>query len=141
LRVSYVLIGLGVAAALAISYKGGPGASPSPADALTAKVDPEAKQLAVASAAMLQLRASMRDPRSFELAWAAAMPDGAICYLYRAHNGYGGMDEQGAILRQGSLQTTAAEAGKAAWNRECGNAKTGKEITAAVRVILGPYLP
>jgi hypothetical protein len=47
-----------------------------------------------------QLRDSMRNPDSFKLSEALMMKDGAVCYEYRAQNGFGGMN----LGQQCSLQ-------------------------------------
>ncbi len=80
----------------------------------------------------MTLRKAMRNPDSFQLSQVLLMPDGAVCYDYRAQNGFGGMNREYAVLTA-SGRLTANENGP--WNRECAN-KTGEEGTAAMNVAL-----
>jgi hypothetical protein len=54
------------------------------------------------------LRQAMRDPASFS-ATAVVTSPGAICYTYRARNGFGGMNAGNAVLPVGSSQVVASE--------------------------------
>ncbi len=80
----------------------------------------------------MTLRKAMRNPDSFQLSQVLLMPDGSVCYDYRAQNGFGGMNREYAVLRA-SGQLTANENGL--WNRECAH-KTGEDGTAAINVAL-----
>jgi len=44
------------------------------------------------------LKGAMRTPESFKLYSALLMANGAVCYDYRAQNGFGGMNRERAVL-------------------------------------------
>lgn len=44
----------------------------------------------VAVTGAMMIRHSMRNPHTFELTQVLRMGDGALCYTYRAQNGFGG---------------------------------------------------
>jgi hypothetical protein len=50
------------------------------------------------TAGALTLRKIMRNPASFTLASAIMMKDGSVCYDYRSQNGFGGMNEDQAVM-------------------------------------------
>jgi hypothetical protein len=61
-----------------------------------------------ALAALSALRQAMREPSSFELIAATGTADGTrLCIVYRARNGFGGMNVEGATVRGGMLRTHA----------------------------------
>lgn len=68
-----------------------------------AKPDPH---LTRAQAAVVALKASLRDPASFQPASARLLQDGTLCLVYRAKNGFGGMNvEYMAVPPAGSAAT------------------------------------
>lgn len=74
----------------------------------------------------------MRNPDSFKLSNALFMDNGAVCYEYRAQNGFGGMNIGHAVLNpKGVLKTNEMNGGTQLWNHECAN-KSGSEDTSAV---------
>lgn len=81
------------------------------------------------------LISAARNPDSFKLVSAAAMPDGAICYEYRAQNGFGGMNVDYAVLGPKSFKPEPRELSAAPFNRYC-NHKTGTDITDSVEQLL-----
>jgi hypothetical protein len=84
----------------------------------------EKRQDAVAMLGVTELLKAMRDPESFSLGSELAMPDGSICYEYRARNGFGGMNKEYAVLTpKGKLSLNEPSS----WNRFCAN-KTGRVI-------------
>lgn len=83
-----------------------------------------------------QLRDSMRNPDSFKLSKLVIMEDGAVCYHYRAQNGFGGMNVGMAVLApDGRLRTDDQNGFRALWKSECAG-KTGIEETGTVEFLL-----
>jgi hypothetical protein len=92
-------------------------------------------QLAVHGAK--HLSDSMRNPDSFKLAEVLMMDNGAVCYTYRAQNGFGGMNVGSAVLsRTGQFRTNETSGFHTLWNKECAN-KTGKDKTWAIGYAAG----
>ena len=92
-------------------------------------------QLAVLGAK--HLRDSMRNPDSFKLAEVLMMDNGAVCYTYRAQNGFGGVNVGSAVLsRTGQFRTNETSGFRTLWNKECAN-KTGKDKTRAIGYATG----
>ncbi|MGH9561007.1 MAG: hypothetical protein ACRD3S_06090, partial [Terracidiphilus sp.] len=58
----------------------------------------------VAIQAIPELRSMMRNPDSFKLTWISIMPSYAVCYEFRSQNGFGGMDNGGAVLAPRTMQ-------------------------------------
>ena len=102
--------------------------APSPAE--------EARfQLAVAGAK--QLHDSMRSPDSFKLGETLIMSDGAVCYDYRAQNGFGGMNVGHAVLApSGQFKSSDSSGFTALWKKECAG-KTGVDKTSEVGYAAG----
>jgi hypothetical protein len=76
-----------------------------------------------------QLKASVRNPDSFKLGETLVMADGAVCYDYRAQNGFGGMNVGQAVLApSGKFKTNNSDGFTSLWNKECGG-KTGTDKT------------
>ena len=104
--------------------------------------DKEAKEkeqvrIAFAAGGAKQLRDAMRNPDSFKLTQALIMGDGAVCYDYRAQNGFGGMNAEKAVLApDGRFATTGSDGFHALWNKECAD-KTGLDETWAVGYVAG----
>src|SRR5258705_3579545 len=92
-------------------------------------------QRAVAGAK--QLKKSMRNPDSFKLSEALIMDDSAVCYEYRAQNGFGGMNVSHADLAPNDQFKSSDSPGYTTlWNKECGN-KTGVDKTWQVGYAAG----
>jgi hypothetical protein len=99
----------------------------SPAQQVANQKDEAAFQQAVAGAK--QLKKSMRNPDSFKLGETLIMDDGAVCYDYRAQNGFGGMNVGHAVLApDGKFKSTDSPGYATLWNKECAN-KTGVDKT------------
>ena len=82
------------------------------------------------------LRDSARNPKAFDLNSALSMKDGAICYEYRAQNGFGGMNAGYAVLTpKGRLRTSESPDGHTLWQKECAG-KTGTDQTHAIELVL-----
>jgi hypothetical protein len=91
-------------------------------------------QRAVAGAK--QLRSSMRNPDSFKLSDSIVMADGAVCYTYRAQNGFGGLNVGNAVLApNGKFKSSDSPGYATMWNKECGG-KTGTDDADIVNVAL-----
>ena len=72
----------------------------------------------------------MRNPESFKVERAVAQTDGAICYTYRAQNGFGGMDDDVAMSVDGYIMTSAlGDDFTLKWGQRCLNATGGKDVT------------
>ena len=86
------------------------------------------------------LKESMRDPDSFNLETAIVVEGtGAVCYEYRAKNGFGGTNYGRAVISaDGSKFLTNTMEGFALWwNAECAN-KKGVDSAAALRWFVLP---
>ena len=78
------------------------------------------------------LKESMRNPDSFKLSSAFFMPNNAVCYQYRAQNGFGGMNVEEAVL----TPKNALRNDRASWARYCAGRK-GKNRTWDVNYAAG----
>jgi len=97
-----------------------------------------AVQRAVAGASVL--KKSMRNPDSFKLESALVIDQsGAVCYDYRAQNGFGGVNVgRAALAPDGSKFLTRESDGDAFvrfWNKECAK-KSGTEVGALARQMI-----
>ena len=74
------------------------------------------------------LRASMHDPRSFQVDQVLRMPDKTLCVTYRAKNGFGAVRAERAVIapKTGAVQGQTAFVGL--WNKHCGG-RTGEDIS------------
>ena len=107
----------------------------SPAQQVANQKDEAAFQRAVAGAK--QLKSSMRNPDSFKLGETLIMHDGAVCYDYRAQNGFGGMNVGHAVLApNGQFKSSDSPGYATLWNKECAN-KTGVDKTWEVGYAAG----
>jgi hypothetical protein len=112
-----------------------PTGSVSPQEQQKKTKDEQQFQFAVSGAK--KLMDAMRNPDSFKLSSALFMDDGAICYEYRAQNGFGGMNVGRAVLTaKGIIKTNEMEGGSKLWNRECAN-KSGYDNTWKVNYAIG----
>lgn len=84
---------------------------------------PKNDAAAAAIAGARQLRASAKDPETFELKSAVVRPDGTACYVFRAKNSFNAMLESSAVLLPGKKPTLLVEGHHdgfvAAWNKRC----------------------
>ena len=83
------------------------------------------------------LKQAMRDPDSFKLASVLVMDSGAVCYEYRARNGFGGMNVSHAVLSSdGKTFKGQDEDGfSRVWNKEC-SGKAGDDIVSTLQRLL-----
>lgn len=80
------------------------------------------------------LKQAMRDPDSFKLSQALVIDGtGAVCYEYRARNGFGGMNVGHAVISpDGKTFKAENDSGyRALWNKECAN-KEGLDAADAI---------
>jgi hypothetical protein len=110
-----------------------PAAQQTPEQVAATKREDQAVRRATLGAIML--KKSMRDPDSFKLESALVINGtGAVCYDYRAHNGFGGVNAEQAVLSADGMRfkTSTMDGFAALWNRECAN-KSGEEMEAGIR--------
>jgi hypothetical protein len=109
--------------------------APSPAEQAANQKDEATFQRAVMG--VKQLRSSMRNPDSFKLGQSLIMNDGAVCYDYRAQNGFGGMNVGHAVLApNGQFKSGESSGFSALWNKECAK-KSGTDKTWEVGYAAG----
>lgn len=87
-----------------------------------------------AAAGAVMLKKTMRDPASFELDSALVIEGGgAVCYSYRAKNGFGGFNAGQAVLSSNGkiLKTNEMDGFAALWNEECAK-KRGTEVATSI---------
>jgi len=102
-------------------------------EAAEKKINDDAIQRA--SSGAIILKKSMRDPDSFKLESALVINGtGAVCYDYRAKNGFGGTNVGHAVLSADGKQfrTSEMDGFTKIWNKECAN-KSGTEAATAIR--------
>ena len=94
----------------------------------------EGFQKALAGAKML--KQTMRDPDSFKLVTAVTLEAGAVCYKYRAKNGFGGTNASNAVLTaDNQFKSSDMDGFKKLWNKECAN-QSGPDQAKAVQRLL-----
>lgn len=82
-----------------------------------------------------RLQKAMRNPDSFKLSQVLIMDDDAVCYEYRAQNGFGGMNVGRAVLApDGQFAASETPKFRALWKKECAQ-KTGLDRTSAVGTV------
>ncbi|HEX6494882.1 MAG TPA: hypothetical protein VF018_05330 [Acidobacteriaceae bacterium] len=113
---------LGILVLFVVGILGAAIFSPSPADQATTHKQQDASearfQLALGGA--LTLRKAMRNPSSFDLASAlVADDDSAVCYGYRAQNGFGGMNVDHAVLTRTAFVNSSDARFHKLWKQNC----------------------
>ena len=94
-----------------------------------AKQDEYVKRAALGA---IMLKKSMRNPDSFKLDSALVIDKtGAVCYDYRAQNGFGGINIGHAVLSGKTFKTSEMSGFEQIWNRDCAN-KAGHETSASI---------
>jgi len=88
---------------------------------------------------MAALKKTARNPGSFKLAEARAIEgSGAICFTYRAQNGFGGMNIGYAVLSADGktikIQEQDGDAFVKLWNKEC--TKQGYDYTDEIKQLI-----
>jgi hypothetical protein len=129
--------GIGIAFAVIMAAVG-PNNSTTPLSSTEEKQKAkEEHQFQLAVTGAKQLMEAMRNPASFKLSNALLMDNGAVCYEYRAQNGFGGTNVGHAVLTaKGTIKTNEMEGGPKLWSRECAN-KSGYDKTWAVNYAIG----
>ncbi len=105
----------------------------TPQQAAAKKKQDEAVQRATVGA--VALKKAMRDPESFKLESALVINGtDAVCYDYRAKNGFGGMNVGQAVLSADGkrFKTSEMDGFAKLWNKECAG-KSGNEVATAIR--------
>lgn len=105
----------------------------TPEQAATRKQKDAAVQRATAGA--VALKKAMRDPDGFKLESALVIDgSGAVCYDYRAKNGFGGTNVGHAVFSGDgkTFKTSEMDGFTRLWNKECAG-KSGTEAATAIR--------
>lgn len=129
-----IFIGLPVLASIFI---GASHESPAPRAMTSEELAAKKKEDAVvqrAAAGAVLLKKAMRDPDSFKLESALVINgSGAVCYNYRAKNGFGGVNPGHAVLSSDGkkFKTDEMDGFATLWNRECAK-KSGAETATAI---------
>lgn len=135
--VGMVLLGvivLGVFASMIGPKAPPPPPTPAPTPEQVAAKKKQNESIARAQAGAAMLKQAMRDPDSFKLSQALVIDGtGAVCYEYRARNGFGGMNIGHAVISSdGKTFKTENDAGyHNLWNKECAN-KEGLDAADAI---------
>lgn len=106
---------------------------PAPPSAEEQKQE-QAVKIALVGAGLL--KKAMRDPDSFKLEQALVMDQTqAVCYSYRARNGFGGYNRGQAVLSPDlkSFKTSEQAGFRPLWDKWCGN---NQGVDVAKRLIL-----
>jgi hypothetical protein len=90
-----------------------------------AKDDPKLERAAIGAASVI---AAARNPDSVKFSWVFVTENGTACYLWRAQNGFGGMNQEHAVLLPSADHLSQSVA---TWNSRCAK-KHGTDITALV---------
>lgn len=133
--IGVVILGIIILASLSSIFSStAPPPSPdTPEQAAAKKKQDEAVQRATIGA--VALKKAMRDPESFKLESALVIDGtGAVCYDFRAKNGFGGMNEGHAVLSANgkTFKTNEMDGFAKLWNKECAG-KSGTEAATAIR--------
>ncbi len=122
-----------------IVVKGG-GISTPAAPPLTAEQqkanDEETTRVVIAANMAKGLKHALRDPESLKLSSVLIMDSHAVCYEFRARNGFSGTNLAQAVLSpKGRFLTSEQDGFSVLWNRLCAG-KTGTDETFRVTFIL-----
>lgn len=85
----------------------------------------------------LSLKQAMRDPESFSLSSVfIADKSSAICYEYRARNGFNGLNVEHAVFPvKGPIMSDGMGGFAAAWNKQCAH-QTGNEEADKISLLM-----
>lgn len=84
------------------------------------------------------LRNRMRNPSSFELVRVLAPTDDRTCFVYRAENGFGGLNVETAVLIYDDLITQDRSEFEHSWGQYC-TAYDARDITKQTQIALKYY--
>lgn len=112
----------------------------------TAQKSEEDKKWGALNGVAMVLRAELRNPDSLRFSTVLQMSDGALCMVYRAQNGFGGMNVSRAVsigevagvplvLREESADPEDSADFRKAWNKECAE-KTGIDRTSDMDIVM-----
>ena len=79
---------------------------------------------------VVNLKRTARNPESFRLKSALVMGNGAVCYTYRAANGFGVMSRGSAVMsKSGAIYTSETDGDRfsRSWQHDC-KGKSGEEF-------------
>lgn len=133
--------GLGIVLVLLLMFGGSLNSPQTPQSAAEKKAEDErSSRVALAANMANAIKKSMRDPDSFKLNSVLIMEKtGAVCYEYRARNGFGGMNVGQAVLSsKGDLKTNEMDGFHTLWKKECAH-KIGNEEATTVSYLLDHF--
>lgn len=105
--------------------------SPTPARSpAQQKHDADVQRAAIGAKA---IKETLRNPDSLQLESALVMASGAVCYEYRAQNGFGGINVENAVLSgdDKTFLSSSMDGFAVAWNSHCAN-QSGANVTSEV---------
>lgn len=129
------LFGLAILSAIFGHHTGAGNSRAVPAASPSATPDPEADlRNRTAIAAGLALKHASRNPESLVLDDAFATKDGrTLCIEYRGQNGFGGMNREQAVFRDGKPRQGASY-----WNKHCvGNDFVNEKQGVQIGITMG----
>lgn len=132
-KIFLIFFGLVVLIGALTSIQKGGGAASNSSPQTSAAQAAEDAQVGRAQQGVQVLKQVMRNPDSLKFSGVLLMSDGAICYTYRAQNGFGGTDIAYAVMSpDGSNFKDSDEDGfTLLWNQECAN-KSGQDYSDVI---------
>jgi hypothetical protein len=98
----------------------------------------DSKKETLALAGAMILKRNMRNPDRFKVESALVTPgETAVCYSYRAENGFGGLNYGRAVLdcKKETIKTNEMAGFSKAWNKNCANRKC-TDLTEYVKMMV-----
>jgi hypothetical protein len=138
---AYIVIGLLIITTIVTLVISKPDHTTAPARTGVAEQDShEDRQRANAANIALALRKTMRNPKTFEVISAHVGQYNALCYQYRAENGFGGMSVERVVVAPDAAWMTTERDDEFAdrWNDQCARGST-IDATSAVQAALRWY--
>ena len=96
------------------------------------------KRFEFAESSVLGLNRAMRDPDSLRVASAIMPDDETLCYVYRARNGFGGMNESFAIQDGALLRSRESQGFDKKWEDLCVH-RAGTQMAEELNYVLDQY--
>ncbi|MGA3054393.1 MAG: hypothetical protein ABSD63_09310 [Candidatus Korobacteraceae bacterium] len=90
------------------------------------KSDPQLERAAVGAASII---AAARNPDSVKFYLVTVLSNGTACYMWRAQNGFGGVNQEHAVLLPNAANLSQSSS---VWNSRCAN-KSGTDMTALIQ--------
>jgi C1A family cysteine protease len=106
------------------------------------KAEAEKQTRSIALLGAKSLKASMKDPDTFEIKDVIHMEDGSICYTYRAKNSFNAMLQGNAVVDTSEKEMKILVSGRdgnkfvSVWNKHCAK-KSGKDLTDIAKIAIG----